>query len=62
MAEVEQAEAIGIRLLAELVKLQSGAWKLLKNVGKLHYKENIDLTFDESKEIILGGLSKEVKI
>lgn len=61
-ARVNIAKAIGIKGFKNLTAEQGGAWKILKNIGKEEFKENIDLSFDESKEIILGGLSKEVKI
>lgn len=55
LARVNVAKAIGISLFKGLTAEQNGAWKILKNIGKEEFKENIEIHYDESKPITLAG-------
>lgn len=59
LAQMQHAEAIGIRRLHALVLQQNGAWKILKNVGKKYYKEHVEVHYDESKPITIHGIDEE---
>lgn len=55
LARVNVAKAIGISLFKGLTAEQNGAWKILKNIGRDEFRENIQIEYDESKPITIAG-------
>lgn len=53
--QVDIAKAVAIRGLVEATNKQSGAWKLLKNLGKEEFKEIVEYRVDESTPILIAG-------
>jgi hypothetical protein len=55
----DAAKAASVRGLVALTAKQSGAWKLLKNLGKEEFKEHVEISYDESKPITIHGIDDD---
>lgn len=58
-SKVDAAKSASVRALVGLTLKQTGAWKILKNIGKEEFKEHVEVSYDESKPITIHGIDDE---